>query len=465
MDLALSENLEEVQSALLDNWKPYLIKNITPPQFNLPSNTYGAPMREMLSKILTFIDFAQRKRFKEGCTAMPIPTTSRQNLMIWGYPKAVSRAVKFMKELGLISTYDDTYRFGVPYAGANYGKLYAYFKVNEDKLIQYCKDNGIHKYAIKNVENLTKAQIEKVEAVEETIAFEISQVRFSRDLGLIKPAGISQTDFESFLTQCLYANYPEFKFYQAKADEINKRFYENYPEFKIRFKPHFTWKGNQVIKIGIRAANSFCNKPREERDELLKGYGFHLQKDVKSSVPRLTLSINEGRWIDEDIDVYKLINDEFDPGTELTKEAWEFRREAIKYYMLKTYFIEVSDKMLGKNAVYKLGKTDFVKTEVDEMMGRLKAAARKVLGGKIFGSDIFYVESCIYLMTVYDLLTSGHMVWLVYDAFYSNGLEDQETFEFMLRKGIELNFRHFMELSNFRKYSKQFSSEVAEGDN
>lgn len=461
MDWDLSENPEEVQSALLDNWKPYLIKDCPPPKFKMPSNTYGTPMREMLSKILTFVDFAQRKRFKEGCTAMPIPTTSRQNLMIWGYPKAVSRAIQFMKEIGLISTYDDTYRFGVPYAGANYGKLYAYYKDNEDKLIQYCEDNGIHKYAIKNVENLTKAQVKKNEAVEEARTFDLSEVRFDRDLNLIKPEGVSKTDFENFLTQCLYANYPELKFYQAKADEINDRFYENYPEFKIRFKPHFTWKGNQVKKIGIRAANEFCSKPKEERAILLDEYGFHLQKDVKSSVPRLTLSINEGHWIDEDIDVYRLINDEFDPGAELTKEEWELRREAIKYYMLKTYFIEASDKMLGKNAIYKLGKTDIVKTEVDELMGRLKAAARKVLGGKIFGSDIFYVESCIYLMTVYDLLTSRHMVWLVYDAFYSNGSEDQETFEFMLRKGIELNFRHFMELSNFGKYSKQLSSDVA----
>ena len=457
----LSENVEEVQSSLLDNWKPYLIKDLPLPEFYMPSNTYGAPMREMLGKILAFVDFTQRKRFKEGCTAMPIPTTSRQNLMIWGYPKAVSRAIQFMKEIGLITTYDDTYRFGVPYAGANYGKLYAYFKDNEDKLIQYCKDNGIHRYVIKNVENLTEAQAKKFDVVEEARSFDLSAVRFGRDLKLAKPEGVTTTDFEVFLTQCLYTNYPELKFYQAKADEINDRFYENYPEFKIRFKPHFTWKGNQVIKIGIRAANSFCSKPKEERDELLKEYGFHLKKDVKSSVPRLTLSINEGRWIDEDIDVYRLINDEFDPGAELTKEEWALRREAIKYYMLKTYFIDASDKMLGKNAVYKLGKTDIVKTEVDELMGRLKTAAKAVLGGKTFGSDIFYVESCIYLMTVYDLLTSRHMVWLVYDAFYSNGSEDQETFEYMLRKGIEMNFRHFMELSNFRKYSKQLNSDVA----
>ena len=36
----LSENVEEVQSSLLDNWKPYLIKDLPLPEFYMPSNTY-----------------------------------------------------------------------------------------------------------------------------------------------------------------------------------------------------------------------------------------------------------------------------------------------------------------------------------------------------------------------------------------------------------------------------------------
>lgn len=459
LDRTFEENAEEVQRSMLDNWKPYRIKDYVLPEFKIPvkkSNNYEFAKRETLSKILTFIDFAQRKRYKEGCTAMPIPSTSRQNLLIWGYSKSVSRAISFMKEIGLISLYDDSYRFGTANKEANYGKLYAYYKDNEDKLIQYCKDNGIHKYVVKNVEKvLTESQVEMIEAVEEAKTFDLSKVRFAKNLDLEKPDGVSRTDFEAFLTQCLYINYPELEFYQAKADEINERFYENYPEFKIRFKPHFTWKDKKVSKIGIRATNEFCSKPKTERAELLKKYGFYLEKDVKSSVPRLTLSINEGHWIDENIDIYELINNEFDPGTKLTKEEWELRREAIKHYMLTTYFEQGSDRLLGKNVTYKLDKEGMVKTEVDELMGRLRSAASKVLGGKTFGSDIFYVESCVYLMTVYDLLTSRHMVWLVYDAFYSNGSEDQETFEFMLRNGIKLNFEHFMEISNFRKYSKE----------
>ena len=195
---------------------------------------------------------------------------------------------------------------------------------------------------------------------------------------------------------------------------------------------------------------------------MLEQYGFHLEHDVRSSVPRLTLSINKGRWVDEDEDIYKLINDEFDPGSEFT----EARREAIKHYMLRTYFDIGSDKELGRNVLSDIYKAKVEipgvdKTEVDDLMGRLREAAFRALGSKTYGSDIFYIESCVYLMTLYDLLTSGHMVWLVYDAFYSNGEEDQETFTYMVRSSVRLNFGFFMEQSDFRQFSKV---EAVEGE-
>lgn len=123
------------------------------------------------------------------------------------------------------------------------------------------------------------------------------------------------------------------------------------------------------------------------------------------------------------IDIYKLINDEFEPGSNFTDQ----RRENIKKYALPTYFEKGSDQMLGKNLIYKLGKIGIDKKIIDDSMGRLRQALVKAVGGRTFGSDIFYIESCVYLMTLYDLLCSGHMVWLVYDAFYSNGPEDDET--------------------------------------
>ena len=453
-DRFFEENSDEIKSELFDTWKPFQIEFNILPEFKpleRKSNNFGTSKIDRMSRILTFVENTQRKRYKEGCTVIPIPQTSKQNLMIWGYSMKISRAIEDMIEMGLITVYNDKYRFGVPYEGGNYGKLYSYYVDNERKFIKYCKENGIHKFVVKNVEEIeSEEQIEKIDFMDEVKVFEISDVHFGHTSNLEKPKGFSKTDFEMFLTQCLYSNYPNFKFHQAKVDEINERFYESYPEFKLRFRPHFTWKGNNVVKIGIRLTNEYCSKKRDERKELLLQYGFHLEKDVKSSVPRLTLSINEGHWIDEDIDIYELINNEFEPGSEFTYE----RRENIKKYVLKAYFDKGTDKMLGKNVTFRLGKLGIDKKIIDETMGRLRRALIKAVGGKTFGSDIFYIESCVYLMTLYDLLCSGHMVWLVYDAFYSNGTEDEETYKYMVAQSIKMNFRYFMETSEFRKYSK-----------
>ena len=62
----------------------------------------------------------------------------------------------------------------------------------------------------------------------------------------------------------------------------------------------------------------------------------------------------------------------------------------------------------------------------------------------INGNEIFYVESCVYLMTLYDLVTSGHRVWQVYDCFYAAGEEDQELFDFMISSGVKRNFEDFL---------------------
>ena len=76
----------------------------------------------------------------------------------------------------------------------------------------------------------------------------------------------------------------------------------------------------------------------------------------------------------------------------------------------------------------------------------MKEAVVKVEGGTLYGNEIFYVESCVYLMTVYDLLCSYHKkLWLVYDSFYSIGDENNEDYQYMIKEGIRINFNEFME--------------------
>ncbi len=259
---------------------------------------------------------------------------------------------------------------------------------------------------------------------------------------------MSKTKFERYLRLCLYQNYPFFIDTYKKVKEINKKFYKDYPEFLIRFWPSFTWgkknkredKSNVVIGIGIRATNSFCNKKEEERDEIIKQYGFDVKHDVSSSVPRLTLSLNTGKWISESTDIYKLISEEMDPIIKFDDE----RRKAIKFFHMRAYFDENSKGIVGRNAWINMTTYQLKKDDVYDEMDKLKSAVLKVEGGKVYGNEIFYVESVIYLMVLHTILfKEKQLVWLVYDCFYGKGYGSQKVFDVMVSGTINGFFDMF----------------------
>lgn len=99
------------------------------------------------------------------------------------------------------------------------------------------------------------------------------------------------------------------------------------------------------------------------------------------------------------------------------------------------------------------------KQDVCDTMATLRNAMIQAEGGRLYGSDIFYVESCVYLMTLYDLVMSGHRVWQVYDCFYSTGDEDQKLFEYMISEGVRRNFEEFIETCwNIKKVNKSIDN-------
>ena len=187
-------------------------------------------------------------------------------------------------------------------------------------------------------------------------------------------------------------NYPMFAFYRMKIREINDNYYKDYPELELGFEPKFVWKkgkkSTKVVKISIRATNYYDNKPKEERREILEQYGIKLRRDIRSSVPRLTKSLNEGKWIDETIDIYELIKREFEPG----RQCDDKRRKAIKDLHMFIYFETHSDANIGKNVWRRMTKEGANRDEVYDVMKRLKEAFIKV-EGKLYKSEIFYVES------------------------------------------------------------------------
>lgn len=426
----------------------------TLPDFNIEipkSNNGISSTRSILSKILAFIKIVQKKRFKDGATVMPISTHSAAYLQIWNSSKGVSNARKIMVNYGLIQLENGERRFSGKYKNESYCNTFLYFVDNEKKIIEYCKENGIEPYEIDCVEELKPKTIEKIEDKNIKVHFQVEEVRFSNNLKFEKPKGLSNTEFEEVLTHYLEFNYPYFKLVKLKVDEMNERFYKERPEFAIRFEPTFHWKGNVVEGIVIRATNSFSNKKKIKRYWVKKGHDFVLEKDIRSSVPRLTLSLNKGYWIDEDIDIYELINNEFEPNKKFTKS----RRNAIKDFHMSCYFDEGSDAIMGRNVWRRIDREGANKDEVYDLMKKLREAIIKAEGGKFYGVEIFFIESCIYLMTLYDLLCSGIDTWLVYDAFYSKSFEDQEMFKEMVKNSVKSNFEDFLKFYKYKDWFKK----------
>lgn len=138
-------------------------------------------------------------------------------------------------------------------------------------------------------------------------------------------------------------------------DTINNTYYADYPNLQINFEPTFTWnkKNTMVTKIGIRASNSFCNAKKDKdgnprfrgyyKQDVLDMFSLVFEKDVKSSVPRLTASINSGAWIPEKEDIYERIYKSYlklkYPET-LPSDAVQFAdaRPAIKTLHMRCYF-------------------------------------------------------------------------------------------------------------------------------
>ena len=450
--------LEEIVSRLTDkkdydftankiSWEPQKVEVYTLPEFVIKeSKAKGAEtkLKNKLSKVLAFIDSVKHKRFKAGCTIMPISVTNKENLAIWSNEKGVSRAIDYMIEIGLISNENDKYQFGAYYEKDNKSKTYRYYKENEDKLKEYCEAHNIQMYVIKNnVYNMS--ELKNVHK-----GIDKAKVRFASRLKLIKPIELSRAEFEKQLTLCLYDNYPALRFHIIKANEINEKYYKDYPEFRIRFQPNFSWSndGLYVNGIGIRATNSLTNLKKENRKEVLKENGFVLEKDINASVPRMTLSLNLGHWIEETEDIYKRIFNILEPNSLCSEET----REAIKKLHMRAYF-DSGDKSVGHHTWLSMNQDGVVRDDVCDKMIEFRNALVEAEGGRLYGSDIFYVESCVYLMTLYDLLSAGHKVWQVYDCFYSTGSNNEEwgqgadsenLFKEIISKGVKLNFEYFI---------------------
>lgn len=436
----LKDKTDKFDSLVNKNkWKPmYLEKGTyTPPTFTIPkSRDYR--IKNEFSKALTFVlERAQGIRKKDACTLMPIPRESPELNLIWSN---VSRGKDFLIKIGLISEFNDKWRFN---AGKfNYGKIYAYYYENELKLIEYCKNNNIKPLPSINLYQINVAS----QPINSTIQIDNSKIKIGGGLNIEKPKGMSCADFEDELTKRVHLKYPELLETQLIAKEINEKYYKNYPSFSITLRLRYKWNKEKttITKIKLRATNSLCSLKEEDRKALLDDLGMNLESDVNCSVPRLNKSMNLGHWFSDgpnrqfQTDLYQLIFKEMYPNEQMSEEG----RNAIKKLLLRTYF-EKSQGTLTRDIWNNIDKTGLNKNDVDNEILLLDKAVKKVVGPVMLGSEIYYVEACVYLRVLKELLDLGHLVWLVYDGFYSSGVMMEELFDGLVQGIIENKFNEF----------------------
>ena len=395
---------------------------VLPPFEEIP----GAQTRRdiYLSKILAFVNIIKRIRFDSGCTIIPISTWSRPWKNLWGNPDGVSSAIDFMIKMGLMSIENSKYRFNN--AKGNLSRTYRYYRETEAEFIAYCEEHHIEEF---------KKSATEMKMPKKDIDVDIKDVKISSDLALKKPDGCSKKEFENYLEFCLCLNYRELYLHYQIADNING-YYKDYPELRIRFKPKFTWDktGKIVKKIGIRANNLLCNSPKEDRENIKARYGFTTEYDVGSSVARITASLNRGSWLDDDKDLYKEIYKKM-YGTD---DCSDEEREAIKKLYMRVYF-DKSEALMDAHIWHFMNKKGIKQQEVFDELKKLREAVIEVAGGKLYGSALFLIESCVYMDTLYDLLSAGQFTWVVYDCFYSSEGKDIDFGE-LVKYGLKNNF-------------------------
>lgn len=403
-------------------------KSFTFNSFNIPEVRSKKCTKEKLSKVLAFIEMKKYSRYSDGFTVMTISVKNKRLLSMCGTTMSVSNLISYMIQIGLLAEYDEHYQFYAYYNKDNKAKQYIYSYDTEISIKEYCKLHNINKYQIKN------NNISIVKKFNESIlSFDKSEVRFNSKVAFLKPDNFSTTEFEEYLTVCLYENYPELEHYQNIADELNETFFSDDLDRQIQFKPSFTWnKGNKIVrKIGIRATNSLVSVKKEKedgdedgiiyRDDILKRYGLSYEFDVKSSVPRVTYLLNKGFWMDNNFDFYEAMFKNFiQLCPEETLEWNEETRKMFKSFHMKGYFdTEVMMATHLKFAISKKGKYD--KNEwnnLGKVMSAYKQAIASIVGELKYDSEVFFYESCIYLDVLKELLNRNYKVLQIYDGFY-----------------------------------------------
>jgi hypothetical protein len=231
----------------------------------------------------------------------------------------------------------------------------------------------------------------------------------------------------SDLECALYETYGIKHFFDKMVIELN----ESLPLLeKIRYRFNFESTKLNHTKTKIRGTCSMTNyrkkrneKPAPEvdmqdersREEYLDdrlGEGWE-EYDVKSSISQVNYLLNNGVWMGNDVDFYKLYSKLATKGPE--------QRDVVKEYFMRAYFSPSAAKMAADIIKITNGGsrplTNVERGHITDYCKTLYPKIREVLG-KTYDSEIFFHETNVYLLVRDELRIRGIDVVQVYDAFY-----------------------------------------------
>jgi hypothetical protein len=433
------------------------------------SKRYG---RHHLQQLCNFIDSLKYVRTKQShkATVIPLPTTGSLLKGLFGNEMNASNFLKKAIEVGLLEVYDSKYQFNACKAELNKSRTYAYNYKVEKELKKIFGAQNI-------VPSISKSN--SIEYSNENSEYSKYNIRIDSNFRIpVK----NKREFETFALAEIHKKYPILGYVQNIVNEINNTHYKDYPELQIRFEPKFTYSKSGVLtKIGIRATSQVCGSKKGKkgkffgilRSQVRRRFGIHefSNSDVKSSIPRVTKSLNQGKWIPEDIDIYESILEEskrivnsktyktpreLEIYTDLKLWMTADTRQDCKTSHMRGYFSnsfeEMNAKILYKGRNQNLQNIDYIK----EICKIIFEAIRNVEGPSL-KSEIFLWESCIYLIALKKVLDSGNFCVLFYDSF-----ESQKPFD--RRQVVEQSFYEFLEVQNSLKKFEQKSSPLRYDD-
>ena len=413
--------------------------------------------KHQLQQLCNFVDSLKYVRTKQShkATIIPLATTGKLLKGLFQNEMNASNFLKKAIEIGLLEVYNSKYQFNAYKSELNKSRTYAYNYKVEKTLKELFKEYNIVPSIQKNAtsqKDTTKVDISKYQKYDVKIG---SNFRI-----LIK----DKREFESFALNELHKKYPELQYFQRLVDEINTTYYKDYSELQMRLEPKFTYSNSGYLtKIGIRLTSSACGSKKGKRGKFFGilrsqirdtfGIKEFNNSDVRSSIPRITKSLNESKWVNEDIDLYESILTEckslvYSKSCKTSREVEMYEdfklwltgdtREDIKTTHMRSYFCKSPEEMNAK-IMYKGRKQNLQNTDYIREICKINYEAVRNVEGASFRSEAFLWESCIYLLALKKVLDSGNFCVLFYDSFESSKWFDR-------RKIVEDSFYEFLKI-------------------